>query len=397
MSTGELARTLGMSPADLTRTLDFARLAAPLAERLAPQLNAIAEATPPTWALQRAAGALASPAVERALTAIASPVMKDAAVVAAPILRWGAPVFTSPVVEVAATHVIPELTSALPALIPMGAQASPLAGLALALPALADIVPAFGTIEVFRRQNYLQLMSLTRAMRPLPDAIVDLFRDWWRTAGRGGPDQLLAAQAYAAALEVREVILRQPESREAVAEFGRRWLNFRSMPPSRIEATVAALLDDDWVAEVFAPDFGRRMRTRVNRQHIVHRPIMERQLSGQHVMSLHEPVGWNPATTTPVTMLDLAAAPDTVELVVLDRFGGWDDDRIERVLARLDDRERAVAEAYAQGGPDITWMSAAERLGMDIRYGTRVQRKLQREGKKLVERLAAVGDSDRDG
>jgi hypothetical protein len=227
-------------------------------------------------------------------------------------------------------------------------------------------------------------------MTPLTDALGDLLRDWWRTAGQAGTDQLLAAQAYAAALEVREVILQAPGSRPAVIEFGRTWLGFTSMPESRIEATVATLLDGDWIGEPLGVGFRSQMRNRVNRQHEVHRPIVERQIGGHPVISLHEPVGWNAETATPLTVLDLTTSHVTVEPVVLGRLGGWSDGRVERVLTGLSDRERAVAETYAQGGPDVTWALAARLMGMDPRYGTRVQRKLQREGKKLAARLAAV-------
>ncbi|MFC4042636.1 hypothetical protein ACFO1B_29760 [Dactylosporangium siamense] len=150
------------------------------------------------------------------------------------------------------------------------------------------------------------------------------------------------------------------------------------------------MLDDTWIDEPSGVDFRGRLRERVNREHEVHRPIAERQIGGRLVASLDAPVAWAAGPAGTLTMLDMHAAPDPTEAVALGRVGGWHDPRIDRVLAHLDDRERAVAMAYAEGGDGMTWRLAAAAAGVDPKFATRVQTKLQREGRKLRERLNAA-------
>jgi hypothetical protein len=72
------------------------------------------------------------------------------------------------------------------------------------------------------------------------------------------------------------------------------------------------------------------------------------------------------------------------------RLGGWTDPRIQRVLGNLGEQERAVAEAYARGGGNITWAVAAARIGADAPFGERVRRTLLRQGKLMTTRAAAA-------
>ncbi len=75
---------------------------------------------------------------------------------------------------------------------------------------------------------------------------------------------------------------------------------------------------------------------------------------GPHAISLYEPAGWN----TDTGGADDHARPHRGAghggAAVLNRLGGWRDDCIGWVLAKLHERKRAVAEASANGGPDIT-------------------------------------------
>jgi hypothetical protein len=213
----EAARMLGMRPADLTRMLGLAELAAPMRERITPQLTAVAAAAWPTSSMQQVA-TFATPAVGRAMTRLASPALQEVTTAFAPATQRLAATITDPVLKRTGIATASRLNGVLPDLMPAAAQARLVAAMAPALPKLTDVMPAFATIEVFRRQNYLQLLSRTAAMTPLSDAIGELFRDWRYAAGQVGPDRLFAARAYAAALEVRETILRDPTP--AVIEFG---------------------------------------------------------------------------------------------------------------------------------------------------------------------------------
>ncbi|MFG2064086.1 hypothetical protein ACGFIK_22000 [Micromonospora sp. NPDC048871] len=256
------------------------------------------------------------------------------------------------------------------------------------LATMADAIPSRAALEAFRTQNYLQVMSHTRGLWSMPDVLGDLFRDWRRAVELQGPDRTLASQAYNAALRTREAILQKPDSQAAVAEFGMTWLGFRRMPQARIDATVAALLDDDWL-DAAETNFPTVMRLRVNEQHEAHRPIWERQIKGRLIDSLDRPVLLNPMAD-PVSLVDVIPGAEVVEQQVLSDVGGWDDPRIGRVLSRLNDDERAIAAAFAQN-PDASWEVAARVSGRDERFGIRVQRKLKREGERISARLAAAG------
>ncbi|MEV6690652.1 hypothetical protein AB0M35_04140 [Micromonospora sp. NPDC051196] len=268
------------------------------------------------------------------------------------------------------------------------------AGMTSQLATMADVMPSLTALEAFRTQNYLQVMSRTRDLWSMPDVLGDLFRDWRRIAELQGPDRTMASQAYAAALRTRETILRKPDSQAAVVEFGMMWLGFRSMPQTRIDATVAALLDDDWL-DTNETDFPTVMRLRVNEQHEVHRPIWERQIKGRLIDSLDKPVLLNPMAE-PFPLIDVIPGVEAVEQQVLADVGGWDDPRIGRVLSRLNDDERAVAAAFAQN-PDASWRVAARMSGRDEQFGMRVQRKLKREGERISARLTAAGAGDHRG
>ncbi|MBG0567824.1 hypothetical protein [Actinoplanes aureus] len=278
----------------------------------------------------------------------------------------------------------------LPALQSTAAQRRLFAAMLPAMPKLAGVAPVVTALQSFRQQNYLQLWSRTTTLTPLPDAILELFATWRTTAGLFGPDRLLAGQAYTAALLTRETILREVDPTPAVVEFGCTWLSFSSMPPTRIDAVVAALLDDAWLSEPTGADFSLRLRHRVDREHEVHRPLTDRQIGGLLVTSLDAPVAWTAGETVPLTPLDFAAAPHPTEAVALSQVGGWDDTRIARVLSNLDERERALVMAYAEGDPKLTWKQAAAQTGRDAKFAVRVQAKLKREGRKLHDRLAAV-------
>jgi hypothetical protein len=336
-------------------------------------------ATSPFAAMAKAAAPM--PALQAAVDSITRPITQiAAATVASVVPAWPAATI--------ADHAM-GWNPVVPAIAPLAAQYRWLAHAVVPMPTMAEFMPEFAAFQMFSRRNYLNLLGQTQAFVPLPDALGNLFQTWWRIAGEDGPDQPLAVRAYDAALQVRETILRDPDSRRAVIEFGHRWLGFKRMPDSRVDATVAALLDDVWIGEPGGVDFTDAMRQRVNREHERHRPIGERQLRRHHIVSLYEPVGWNAGTGTPLTILDLTPSGDLVEQVILDGEDGWHDHRIERALARLRPEERAVAEAWARGGSDTTWTLAAHQIGRNEKFGIRVRRKLERVGQQMTDRTAA--------
>jgi len=280
----------------------------------------------------------------------------------------------------------PQMTFTLPALRAANQADQLLAGMTPWLPSPADTLQLLGAVEAFQAQNRWQIMTRTRALLPLDHVLEDLFAQWRHVAGQPGPQQHAAAQAFEAALRTREAILTQVDPQPAVIEFGVTWLGFAAMPQTRVEATMMALLDDQWPG--YGADFREQMRMRVNRHHEVQRPIGDRQINGRRIVSLDAPIRSTPVSAL-VTLLDVTAGPDAVEPAVMARLGGWSDPRIQRVLDHLGEQERAVVAAYARGGDDTTWAAAAAETGADKDFGERVRRALKRHGTVLTARAGA--------
>jgi hypothetical protein len=218
-----------------------------------------------------------------------------------------------------------------------------------------------------------------------------IFRDWCRKAYQDGASR--EAAAFGAAVQAREAILGCPDSRLAVIEFGRTWLGYRTMPESRFEALVDALLDDTWINHPDAADrLSARLRGLVDRLHEKHRMLVERRHWGRRGVSLDEPVGRDSASGQPVTLLSALADPHPVEEVVIGRHLGSQDGRVDRALATLRCDEYAIASAWANDNGCGSWTAAALDLGLEPGQGRRVQRKLARAGAELARRSLAIAD-----
>jgi hypothetical protein len=168
-------------------------------------------------------------------------------------------------------------------------------------------------------------------------------------------------------------------SRDVVAWFASTWLGFRPTPEI-VEATGAALLyaplddldsDDDSTTV-------RRLRLDTVHQNRMLKPLTSTQLCRHPIDSLDRPLPVDLDDGELITVGNTVGVSDGVDEVVI-RLCGWRDDRIPRVLARLDDDERRVALLYAHQETPTTWEQAAQKCGLPATFGERVRRKLRRE------------------
>jgi hypothetical protein len=211
---------------------------------------------------------------------------------------------------------------------------------------------------------------------------------WWTSAGCTCPLQAVAAAQHAtsAAYNARDAVVHEDASvsREAVAGFASAWLGFRPTPEI-VEATTAALLyaalDD------FDPDDDsttvRRLRRDTVHQNRLLKPLTSTQLSHYPIDSLDRPLWIDLHDDTPSTLADTIGVPDQVDEFIT-RIGGWEDTRIDKVLARLHHDEQQVAMTYAHLGTPATWQQAAQACGLSAEFGEKVRRKLRREGQSLM-------------
>jgi hypothetical protein len=211
---------------------------------------------------------------------------------------------------------------------------------------------------------------------------------WWTSAGNACPLQAVAAAQHAtsAAYNARDAVVHEDASvsREAAAGFASAWLGFRPTPEI-VEATTAALLyaalDD------FDPDDDsttvRRLRRDTMHQNRLLKPLTSTQLCHYPIDSLDRPLCVDLDHDTPGTLADTIGVPNQVDEFIT-RIGGWEDTRIDKVLARLHHDEQQVAMTYAHLEEPATWQQAAQACGLPAEFGERVRRKLRREGQSLM-------------
>jgi hypothetical protein len=209
----------------------------------------------------------------------------------------------------------------------------------------------------------------------------------WASARIACPLQGVAAAQHAtsAAYKVRDAVVHEDPSvsREAVARFTSAWLGFRPTPEI-VEATTTALLyaalddfdpDDDFITV-------RRLRRDTKHQNRLIKPLTSTQLCRYPIDSLDRPLGIDLDDDAPGTLADTVGVADQVDELIT-RIGGWNDARIDKVMARLHGDERRVAVMYAHLDSPATWQQAAQACGLPAEFGERVRRKLRREGQAL--------------
>lgn len=208
-----------------------------------------------------------------------------------------------------------------------------------------------------------------------------------RPAERPCPLQAIAAAQHAssAAYKARDAVIHEHPSvsRDEVARFTSTWLGLRPTPEI-VEATAETLLyaalddfdpDDDSAAV-------RRLRLDTIHHNRLLKPLTATQLCHYPIDSLDRPLRIDLDDDMPATLADTVGVPGHVDELIT-RIGGWEDDRIDKILARLHDDERQVALAYAHLESPATWQQAAHSCGLSAEFGEKVRRKLRREGEAL--------------
>jgi hypothetical protein len=216
--------------------------------------------------------------------------------------------------------------------------------------------------------------------------VLDGFDEAWLEE-RVCPVQAVAAAQHAtsAAYRARDAVVHEDPSvsRDMVARFTSTWLGFRPTPEI-VDAAAAALLyaslddfdpDDDAAAV-------RLLRRDTMHQNRLLKPLTSTQLCHYPIDSLDRPLCVDLDEGTLGTLADTIGVPDQVDELMA-RIGGWEDVRIDKILARLHQDERLVAVTYAHLEATGTWQQAAQACGLSAEFGERVRRKLRREGRSL--------------
>ena len=211
----------------------------------------------------------------------------------------------------------------------------------------------------------------------------------WSTLADGG--HWAARLALRMARAARRAVLRGDI--DAVKRFLCEWLGFTAkyVTPDLVGSASLVLLDepawlpDDSLALDYDPLPTLRELTLAEHRNCT-RMITDRQANHRPVISLNKPI-----TTTgtdsgsPTSLLELVAAKPQPELVAAN--DNISDPRVLRVLAKLTDRERRIAEE--QGHVGTTWAEAAVACGGTPDEGERVRRKVKRLSKTAAGPVAA--------
>ncbi|WP_206301222.1 hypothetical protein, partial [Streptomyces populi] len=159
--------------------------------------------------------------------------------------------------------------------------------------------------------------------------------------------------------------------------------------PQWDQALRTALIGD-WTAPLeqggrIGPEVLGRIRSETKAIHQQLVPVWRRRVRGSRVMLLETPLGDN------LTLLDLVAGELRMADLVFE--AAFEDERVNAVLAGLNNAERRVAMAWAH--PSIAdWTEAARFAGVPHpeAYGERVRRKLKRLGARHATRARAAAE-----
>ena len=203
----------------------------------------------------------------------------------------------------------------------------------------------------------------------------------WSTLADGG---LWAARlALRMAMAARRAVMRGDI--DAVKRFLCDWLGFtfKYVTPDLVNSASLVLLDERaWLPDdALALDYDPRPTLRdltLAEHRTCTRMITDRQVNHQLVISLDKPISAaKPDSGSTTSLLELMAAKPQPELVVAD--DDIRDPRVLRVLAKLTDRERKIAEERGHVG--TTWAEAAVACGGTPDEGEKLRRKVKRLSK----------------
>lgn len=230
---------------------------------------------------------------------------------------------------------------------------------------------------------------MTKAMRGPAESIAAMMRGWSILADGG---HWAARLALRMALAAKRAVMRGDI--DAVKRFLCDWLGF-SLELVTLDlvnsASLVLLEDQAWLPDdALALDYDPcpKLRKLTLAEHRSTRLIIDprRRANHQPVISLNEPIssphaGWGSTTT----LLELVSAKPRPELMATE--DDISDPRVLRVLAKLTDRERRIAEERGHAG--TTWAEAAVACGGTAGDGERLRRKVKRLSKSVSAPAAA--------
>lgn len=224
---------------------------------------------------------------------------------------------------------------------------------------------------------------MTETIRGPAESIAAMMRGWSILADSG---HWAARLALRMALAAKRAVMRGDI--DAVKRFLCDWLGFslKRVTPDLVNSASLILLEDQaWLPDdALTLDYDpcQKLRTLTLAEHRSSRLITDphRQANYQPVMSLNKPiVGADAGPGSTTTLLDLVAAKPRPELVTTE--DDISDPRVLRVLAKLTDRERRIAEERGHAG--TTWAEAAVACGGTAGDGERLRRKVKRLSKSV--------------
>jgi hypothetical protein len=194
-------------------------------------------------------------------------------------------------------------------------------------------------------------------------------------------------RALAAARGARDAYLH--EGRWGPVEaFVSAWLGIRRRRRDHAEAALDALLDanldDPGVRFSWLWDGGvlGTLRTRVVADARFHRPLRDSQIGGRAIAMLDDPLRTEEPDSG--TLLDVLADKPAPSLLLSE---GFEDPRLERVMALFTAQERAVVLVQALRG--VSWADAGVAAGYTAEVGGAVRRKRAIVARRVLQRLEA--------
>ncbi|MFV8233962.1 hypothetical protein [Mycolicibacterium fortuitum] len=257
--------------------------------------------------------------------------------------------------------------------------------------AIADHMSIFDKVMSDSQRAMHESMSRWTSSMAGPAAWMTEAMRGWSTLADGG--HWAARLALRMALSAKRAVMRGDI--DAVKRFLCDWLGFtaKHVTPDLVGSASLVLLDepawlpDDSLALDYDPIPTLRKLTLAEHRNCT-RMITDprRRANHQPVISLNKPITTTGSDSgSPTSLLELVAAKPQPELVAAN--DDIRDPRVLRVLAKLTDRERRIAEE--QGHVGTTWAEAAVACGGTPDEGEKVRRKVKRLSKTATGPVAA--------
>lgn len=291
------------------------------------------------------------------------------------------PRFASDIGRVSAFSQIDSVTKIATEAIGGGALSKAVQGVGASL--ATDFFKGLGSHQLLLTELPSVHLFVGSAVRPAFEQVHDILNTWSRGFSFDSFGRSLARIPLFAALRARRAALRGDLA--AMREFIVNWLEQQPTEPM-VEATIDALLEDDWVPyddDAVDLEVIEHLQRRAGRYTRRHKMIGQTQIVGRSVDSLDRlvPVG---RSGERVSLVTLTADPSTaivdVDVDSLER-------RAQRALGQFKPEEQQVLLAWE---PGMTWQEAAAAAGLTPEVAERVRRKRKRVAQEAARRTDAL-------